>query len=137
MEYIEGKQMKQLLNEVSKSQRDNLCFRIGGLLGMLHKYGIVHGDLTTSNLILRPNGKIVFLDFGLGDKTRELEARGVDLHLMKRALQSTHYKVADECFESAIMGYSAVLSPRNSENVLEKIKEIEKRGRYIAERKEK
>jgi TP53 regulating kinase and related kinases len=137
MEYIEGKQVKQILNEVTKSQRQNLCFRIGELIGRLHEYGIVHGDLTTSNLILRSDGKIFFLDFGLGDKTKELEARGVDLHLMKRALQSTHYKFADECFESAINGYSTVLSPRTSENVLEKIKEIEKRGRYVSERKER
>jgi len=137
MEYIEGKQVKQILNEVTESQRQSLCFRIGEMIGRLHEYGIIHGDLTTSNLILRLDGKIFFLDFGLGDKTKELEARGVDLHLMKRALQSTHYKFADECFESAIRGYSTVMCPETSENVLEKIKEIEKRGRYVAERKEK
>ena len=137
MEYIEGKQVKQLLNEISKSERQSLCFRIGELIGKLHEYGIVHGDLTTSNLIQRSEGKIFFLDFGLGDKTKELEARGVDLHLMKRALQSAHYKVADECFESAISGYSTVLRSETSENVLDKIREIERRGRYVAERKEK
>jgi len=137
MEYIEGKQVKQILNEVTERQRQNLCFRTGEMIGRLHEYGIIHGDLTTSNLILRSDGKIFFLDFGLGDKTKELEARGVDLHLMKRALQSTHYKFADECFESAIRGYSTVMCPETSENVLEKIKEIEKRGRYVAERKEK
>ena len=47
MEYIEGKQVKQLLNRVSKSERQSLCFRIGELIGKLHEYGIVHGDLTT------------------------------------------------------------------------------------------
>jgi TP53 regulating kinase-like protein len=107
------------------------------LIGKLHGYGIVHGDLTTSNLIQRSDGKIFFLDFGLGDKTKELEARGVDLHLMKRALQSTHFKFAEECFESAIEGYSAVLQSETSEKVLDKIREIEKRGRYVAERKER
>jgi TP53 regulating kinase-like protein len=137
MEYIEGKQIKQLLNEVSKSERQNLCFRIGELTGKLHDYGIVHGDLTTSNLIQHPAGKIFFLDFGLGDKTKELEARGVDLHLMKRALQSTHYKFAEDCFESAIEGYSTVLKSETSEKVLDKIREIERRGRYVAERKER
>ena len=137
MEYVEGKQVKQLLNEVSKNERQNLCFRIGESIGKLHEYGIVHGDLTTSNLIQHPGGKIFFVDFGLGDKTKELEARGVDLHLMKRALQSIHYKSAEECFESAIEGYSAVLKSETSENVLDKIREIERRGRYVAERKEK
>jgi len=137
MEYIEGRQVKQLLNEISENQRQSLCFKIGGLIGKLHGYGIVHGDLTTSNLIQRSDGKIFFLDFGLGDKTKELEARGVDLHLMKRALQSTHFKFAEECFESAIDGYSAVLQSEPSEKVLDKIREIEKRGRYVAERKER
>ena len=137
MEYIEGKQVKQLLNEVSESERQSLCFRIGQSIGKLHEYGIVHGDLTTSNLIQHQEGKIFFVDFGLGDKTKELEARGVDLHLMKRALQSTHYKFAEECFESAIEGYSSVLKSETSENVLDKIREIERRGRYVAERKER
>jgi TP53 regulating kinase-like protein len=137
MEYIEGKQVKQLLKEVSKSERQRLCFRIGESIGKLHDYGIVHGDLTTSNLIQHSEGKIFFVDFGLGDKTKELEARGVDLHLMKRALQSTHYEFAEECFDSAIEGYSSVLKSETSENVLDKIKEIERRGRYVAERKER
>jgi TP53 regulating kinase-like protein len=137
MEYIEGKQVKQLLNQVSQSQRQSLCFRIGEMIGRLHEHGIVHGDLTTSNLIQRPEGKIFFLDFGLGDKTKELEAKGVDLHLMKRALQSTHYKFADECFEFAMEGYSSVLKSETIGNVLDKIREIERRGRYVAERKEK
>jgi len=136
MEYIEGEQVKQLLNEVSKSERQNMCFRIGESIGKLHEYGIVHGDLTTSNLIQHPESKIFFVDFGLGDRTKELEARGVDLHLMKRALQSTHYKFAEECFDSAMEGYSTALKSETAENVLDKIKEIERRGRYVAERKE-
>jgi TP53 regulating kinase-like protein len=137
MEYIRGRQIKQLLNEVTKSERQNLCFEIGESIGKLHEYGIVHGDLTTSNFVRCPQGKIFFVDFGLADKTRELEARGVDLHLMKRALQSTHYEVADECFDSAIRGYSTFVGSETSEKVLDKIKEIERRGRYVAERMER
>lgn len=137
MQYVDGKQVKQLLNEASPSKRQNLCFRIGESVGKLHKYGIIHGDLTTSNFIQNPAGRVFFLDFGLGDKTKELEARGVDLHLMKRALQSTHYTHAEECFESAVEGYSAVLGIEMSENVLDKIRQIERRGRYVAERKER
>jgi TP53 regulating kinase-like protein len=135
MEFIEGKQVKQLLSEVSKSERQCLCFRIGELIGRLHKCGIVHGDLTTSNMILNSEGEIFFVDFGLGEKSKELEARGVDLHLMKRALQSTHFRFAKECFDTVIEGYSKVLGSETAKNVLDKIKEIERRGRYIAERK--
>jgi TP53 regulating kinase-like protein len=135
MKFIEGKQVKQLLNEVTKSERQQLCIKIGELIGKLHGYGIIHGDLTTSNMILDSEGKIFFVDFGLGEKTKELEARGVDLHLMKRALQSTHFRFSEECFEAVTRGYSKVLSTEVVKNVLDKVKEIEKRGRYVAERK--
>jgi len=135
MEFIEGKQVKQLLSEVSKSERQRLCFKIGELIGRLHKYGIIHGDLTTSNMILNSEGKIFFVDFGLGEKSKELEARGVDLHLMKRTLQSTHFRFAKECFSTVIEGYSKVLGAETAKNVLDKIREIERRGRYVAERK--
>jgi len=135
MEFIEGRQVKQLLNEASKSERQILCLRIGELIGRLHRYGIIHGDLTTSNMILSSEGKIFFVDFGLGEKSKELEARGVDLHLMKRALQSTHFRFVEECFNAVIEGYSKVLGSETGKNVLDKIREIERRGRYIAGRK--
>jgi len=135
MEFIEGKQVKQLLSEVSKSERHHLCLKIGKLIGRLHEYGIIHGDLTTSNMIKNSEEKIFFVDFGLGEKRKEREARGVDLHLMKRALQSTHFRFAEESFNAVIKGYSKVLDTENVKNVLDKIKEIERRGRYVAERK--
>jgi len=135
MEFIEGKQVKKLLTEASESERLELCFRIGELIGRLHKGGIIHGDLTTSNMIRDSKGKVFFVDFGLGEKTDELEAQGVDLHLMKRALQSTHFQFAEECFDNVIEGYSKVFQAEATKSVLAKIREIEKRGRYVAERK--
>lgn len=137
MEHVDGKQLKQLLNEVSNDERNRLCRQVGELVGRLHKYGIVHGDLTTSNMIYTRDGKIFFVDFGLGEKTKDVEAMGVDLHLMKRALQSTHYKFADECFRNVIEGYSKVLDAETVKNVLDKVEEIEKRGRYVSERRQR
>jgi TP53 regulating kinase-like protein len=134
MEFIEGKQVKQLLESFAEKEREKACVKIGELIGKLHMQGVIHGDLTTSNMILNPEGKIFLVDFGLGEKTMELEARGVDLHLMKRALQSTHYLFAEECFEGVIRGYAAVLGEEHAKDVLDKIREIEKRGRYVADR---
>jgi len=136
MEFVEGKQVKQLLAIVSKKERRELGVKIGELIGKIHKHGVIHGDLTTSNMILSSEGKIFLVDFGLGEKNTELEARGVDLHLMKRALQSTHYEFADECFRNVLKGYSAVLGGEDAEKVFEKIREIERRGRYVDERKQ-
>ena len=134
MEFVDGKQVKQVLNDLSPEERLRLSRRIGGLIGRLHKHGIIHGDLTTSNMILTPYGKVVFVDFGLSERSTELETKGVDLHLMKRAFQSTHYKYARECFEAVMEGYAEVVGEEEAKNVLEKIREIERRGRYVSER---
>ncbi len=135
MEYVEGKQVKRILNQLSAKERIELCRKIGILIGRLHKNGIIHGDLTTSNMILTSNGKIYFVDFGLGEFSKELEARGVDLHLMRRALQSTHYLFAEESFNAVLEGYAEAVGEVEAKKVLEKIREIELRGRYIAERR--
>ena len=136
MEYIEGQQIKKLLNETPKEKWREICIEIGTLIARLHKKGVIHGDLTTSNMILSPEGKIFFVDFGLSEKNSELEAEGVDLHLMKQALQSTHYQFWEECFKDVLCGYSSVLGSELAEKVYEKIREIERRGRYVEERKQ-
>jgi TP53 regulating kinase-like protein len=134
MEFVEGKQVKEVLDNLSKQERTNLCKHIGKMIGRLHKNGIIHGDLTTSNMILTPNGKVVFVDFGLSERSIELEAKGVDLHLMKRTLNSTHYKHAKESFKAVMDGYAEALGEEKTKKVTAKIREIEKRGRYVADR---
>jgi TP53 regulating kinase-like protein len=136
MEYIDGKQVKQLLSAIPEVDRQRLCFRIGQLIARLHKCGLIHGDLTTSNMIVNLEERVFFVDFGLSDRSEEVEARGVDLHLMKRALESTHYQFAANCFDFVIKGYGSVLGAGAVKSVLDKIREIERRGRYVAERKQ-
>jgi TP53 regulating kinase-like protein len=134
MEFVEGKQVKEILDRVSSEERIELNTHIGRMIGHLHKHGIIHGDLTTSNMLLTPYGKVVFVDFGLSERSKELEAKGVDLHLMKRTLQSTHYKHAKKCFEAVMEGYSEVVGEEETKKVTAKIRDIEKRGRYVSKR---
>ena len=135
MEFIRGKQIKHVLAKVSATQRQDLCFEIGVIIAKLHSHGIIHGDLTTSNMILNEYGKIFLVDFGLAEKQNELESKGVDLHLMKRGLQSTHNQIAKDCFKNVMVGYTEVMGQAATKEVLKKIREIERRGRYVEERK--
>lgn len=135
MEFVEGKQVKQVLDSMAQEERRSLCRQMGELIGCLHRRNIIHGDLTTSNMILTPSGRVFFVDFGLGEKTAELELRGVDLHLMKRAFQSVHFRHAEECFQHVLEGYAQVVGEEMKSKVYDKISEIEKRGRYVSERK--
>ncbi len=134
MEYVEGKQIKQILNTMPSNEKLRVCQHVGTLIGHLHKHGIIHGDLTTSNMILTSLNKIFLVDFGLGEYSDELEIRGVDLHLMKRALQSTHHRFAKQCFQAILTGYAKSVGKETASKVLDKIQEIERRGRYVEER---
>jgi TP53 regulating kinase-like protein len=134
MEFVEGKQIKEILDTIPKKEMLNLSKLIGNLIGRLHNKGIIHGDLTTSNMILTSYSKVVFVDFGLSERSFDLESQGVDLHLMKRTLNSTHYKHAKECFNAVMEGYAENIGKEKTKKVKAKIREIEKRGRYVVNR---
>lgn len=134
MEYIEGERVKELLERVSPNQRERLCKKIGEEVGKLHRRGIIHGDLTTSNMIVVEAGKIFFIDFGLSFYSFDEEDRGTDLLLMKRALSSTHYRFFNKCFRWVLEGYAKEVGEKEARKTLAKIKEIESRGRYFIRR---
>jgi len=130
MEFIEGKQVKLVLDRLNPAERRKLCQLIGRQIARLHRAGIVHGDLTTSNMILTREGRVFFVDFGLGEYNPSLEARGVDLHLLKRALQSIHFRITDEAYRAVLAGYRREFG-KGAGEVIERAEEIERRGRYI------
>jgi TP53 regulating kinase-like protein len=129
MEYIDGDKVRDLVDELSVEERFVLFKRIGWYAGRLHKAGIIHGDLTTSNIIVQGD-RIVFIDFGLSEISTEVEKRGVDLNLMNRMLTSTHYRHRDKLLEAFKEGYSESLG-FEAEEAIERMEEVALRGRYI------
>jgi len=130
MEFIEGEQVKLVLDKLKSARRRKLCELIGKRVARLHRAGIVHGDLTTSNMILTRGGEVYFVDFGLGEYNPSLEARGVDLHLLRRALQSIHFRITDEAYRAVLAGYKREFG-KGASDVIERVEEIERRGRYV------
>lgn len=124
MGYIEGVQVKNLLNSNSQD-KESLCLKIGQIIALLHKNDIIHGDLTTSNMLF-DSGRIYFIDFSLGEKSSSMEKKGVDLHLLKEAFESAH-STDLHLFDDVLRGYGDY---EESEEVIKKVKEIESRGRY-------
>ncbi len=127
MEYLAGKRVKDILNTLDEQERKKICQMIGESIARLHNHDIIHGDITTSNMILL-NDRIYFIDFGLGCKTIETEAKGVDLHVLMEAFESTHSKFSS-CFQYVFEGYRGQFQGNASE-VMKKIKDIVQRGRY-------
>ena len=127
MEYLDGMRVKDFLNDLNEKERNNLCKKIGESIARFHNADIIHGDITTSNMILA-NNKVHFIDFGLGEKNREIETKGVDLHVLMEAIESTHSQYSN-CFNYVLEGYKKVLK-KDADMVIRKIQEIVKRGRY-------
>lgn len=126
MEFVEGPTVKEVFDRGGPTSvavaRD-----LGQVVGRLHRGGIVHGDLTTSNMIVR-DGRIVMIDFSLGARDSSREARGVDLHLLREGLMSAHPRAATY-YREALRGYREVLG-RDAASVIATVREIEGRGRY-------
>ena len=134
IEYIEGVLLKELIEKLNNSDLSRIFEDIGMKIGLLHKSGLIHGDLTTSNMILTKDQKIFLIDFGLSFHSQDNEDRGVDIHLMKRALDSTHYDSANVCMKSIIKGYTKIMKKDLTRKILDRVKDIEDRGRYSGER---
>lgn len=130
MKSIEGRQVREILDDVGSRGRKKLCREIGKNVGRLHSANIVHGDLTTANMILSGD-RIYFIDFGLGEISESIEDKGVDLLVFKKTLYSTHYTCWDECYEAFLDGYAEY---EKHEDVVRRLLSIERRGRYFTER---
>lgn len=126
MEFIDGRTAKEVLEGGGRAAA-GIARDIGRTVGRLHRAGIVHGDLTTSNMILRDD-RLVMIDFSLGSRDRGSEARGVDLHLLREALTSAHAR-ASTLHREVLWGYREIMGTE-ADRVLATVKEIEARGRY-------
>ncbi|KAG7135639.1 EKC/KEOPS complex subunit BUD32 like protein [Verticillium longisporum] len=134
-----------------------LMRKVGAAVGRLHKSGVIHGDLTTSNMMLRPplqpmtataaagagagagtgpeagedsalEGDVVLIDFGLAYQNSMDEDRAVDLYVLERAYGSTHPR-AESLFPELLEGYKEALPAKQSTLVLRKLEDVRMRGR--------
>lgn len=129
MDYIEGMQFKQLASSLSEQQLKQFCFEFGRSIGLLHMGDVVHGDPTTSNVIIDSKSKLWLVDFGLSEMNATVEMKGVDLHLIHRALETTHWDLQECMLKATIKGYSDTVGKEANES-LSRMEEIRERGRY-------
>ena len=127
MSHISGPKVRDILHTNSTA----LCKEMGKKIGIMHANGIIHADLTTSNMILNKSEKgdeINFIDFGLSFFSEKDEDKAVDLHLMDRALESKHYELYPACWEAVVEGYKQ--GNPEADKVLKRLeKVVELRGR--------
>lgn len=108
-----------------------LASRMGQILAKMHDEDVVHGDLTTSNILLvneedGKDGKLVLIDFGLSFTSALPEDKGVDMYVLEKAFLSTHPNT-ELLFERLLKSYTA--SSKKAPAVIKKLDEVRLRGR--------
>lgn len=160
MEWVEGRTVREVVVEGGKKIEGEgeglrgLMGKIGRAVGRMHEVGVVHGDLTTSNMMLRPSetplrngasavlgeedgdraktagesleGEIVLIDFGLATQSLQDEDKAVDLYVLERAFGSTHPE-AEEGFQEVLRAYGE--SYKGAKVVLKRLEDVRMRGR--------
>uniref|UniRef100_A0A336KB71 non-specific serine/threonine protein kinase n=1 Tax=Culicoides sonorensis TaxID=179676 RepID=A0A336KB71_CULSO len=142
MEYLETSiTAKEYINRfLTESQdpdgklMDRLTSMIGSAVGKMHSNNIIHGDLTTSNILIKPEidgsfeeYELVMIDFGLSQYSTTTEDKGVDLYVLERALLSTHSKL-EELFPKILEAYCKE-NEKGCKEVVAKLDEVRLRGR--------
>lgn len=142
MENVKGKKVRDVLDK-----NPLLAKRIGKVVAELHNHNIIHGDLTTSNMILtnakfvnsenqkdflllEKGNKLVFIDFGLSFHSHKIEDKAVDIHLFKQVLNSRHHRVYEKALRAFLKGYEKV---NKYKEILARLEKVESRGRYRKE----
>lgn len=124
MEMVNGNKLRDILykNPIALSEE------MGKKIGIMHANHIIHGDLTTSNMILE--NEIKFIDFGLSFFSEKTEDKAVDIHLLRQALESKHHDIWEKCFEAVLKGYKSTFP--EAETVIKRFEKVELRGRNKA-----
>lgn len=123
-------------NEPSSAAVADALFQMGVVVAQIHSCGIVHGDLTTSNFLVKQleddttgepegNRKVVLIpiDFGLSSSSVTDEDRAVDLYVLERAIESTHPKVDFALF---LQSYQEKMG---TDKINKKLDQVRMRGR--------
>jgi TP53 regulating kinase-like protein len=127
MPYVNGEKLSNSLNDFPLEKQKQIMKKVGEAVANIHNENIIHGDLTTSNMILKDK-EVFFIDFGLGYISRKVEDKAVDLHLLKQALEAKHFMHWKELYKEFQESYSKINPESNK--VYERMVAIEKRGRY-------
>ncbi|MEM2932921.1 MAG: KEOPS complex kinase/ATPase Bud32 [Candidatus Pacearchaeota archaeon] len=127
MEFIEGKKLSEALESFSQAKRELIAKQIGESIALMHNIGIIHGDLTTSNLIYK-EGKVYFIDFGLAFHSNRIEDKAVDIYLLIQALKAKHYKIWHAFAEAILKAYFKKVD--DAKAIKTQLEKVEARRRY-------
>jgi TP53 regulating kinase-like protein len=134
MERIDGVTVRDAINGCAPTSEltVQLLERMGALVAKMHSGDQIHGDLTTSNFMIRDPGdtnSLVVIDFGLVRQSADAEERAVDVYVLERAISSTH-PLVENPMSHVWRGYAASSLPRDKVDATwKRLEQVRMRGR--------
>lgn len=131
-EFVDGPSVKEILldfgsNGVVEERLNDIAIQIGNAIGKLHDGGLVHGDLTTSNMLIKEGtNQLVLIDFGLSFTSTLSEDKAVDLYVLERALLSMHSSCGN-VMDKILAAYRK--SSKQWSSTMNKLAQVRQRGR--------
>ncbi len=131
MEYVDAPRLKHVLlnSKIKTSEKMRLCREFGQLIARLHAQHTIHGDLTTSNVLVRKKetkNELVLIDFGLSTNSHKIEDAAVDLVNLKKTFSATH-STLEKGWDEVQKGY---LENGGKKDILTHVDKVESRIRY-------
>jgi len=127
MDFIEGNRLSDHLEKYNKELQKFIASEIGKTIATIHNANIIHGDLTTSNMIYK-DGKVYFIDFGLAFHSNRIEDKAVDIYLFIQAIKSKHFSIFEDFSKKVLKEYFEHVE--QAEKIKKQLKKVEERGRY-------
>ena len=90
LEHVEGRPLIEVLRDAAVTDVESLLRAVGRAVRHLHAQAVTHGDLSTNNIMIRDDGSVVLIDFGLASIEYDLERYGIDLHVLDEVLGASH-----------------------------------------------
>jgi serine/threonine protein kinase len=111
-EFIDGETLRQRMNgaPIKLCEVLDLAAQIAGALSAAHAAGIVHRDVKPENIMLRRDGIVKVLDFGLAKLSEKAETGTVDTEAATKGLVQTEPGV--------VVGTAAYMSPEQARGLL-------------------
>ena len=132
MSFVDGEAARSCLDQLPRGEQSRALYEIGQQIGALHETGLVHGDMTTSNIIISRSGLPFILDFGMSSHSSDPEDRGTDLHLLQRSISTSHALDSKRSEKLIRKGYRREFGDRQANISFLRQEEIARRGRYFA-----
>ncbi|MDQ2777211.1 MAG: protein kinase [Acidobacteriota bacterium] len=148
-EFVEGQTLRRLLNETGKLEQRaalDVAIQMAAALEAAHASGVIHRDIKPENVMVRPDGVVKILDFGIaklndpgtdedeGDLTKAGVVLGTAKYMSPEQARGLAVDARTDLFSLGAVLYEAATARGQLERIIKKAHEQDRERRYQSAR---